>query len=298
MPALGAVDKGNETLPMRGVSSQPHRLRPLNPNKAFGVFVAEVEGPSLSPPAAQRVEEASSNESYARADITVGGRLALCLPLWEGITRDDYVLSIIRNGRRIILSEPVPEGVRRRWSPALSPLFQRVISDEVNTLLKKGAIERVTDSPRLCLSPIFVVPKPSGKYRVILNLKRINRYIPDERFRMETLTSIPVPHPVRLGSYNRPFGRILSYTDPLWLQIPVGFCVPETMLPIQGTPVRPEVGAAGFYPSSLNPRRAPQVPRPSPLHIPRQLVCWRTARVFSSPPSSVFSCKARSSVDF
>ena len=108
----------------------------------------------------------------------------------------------------------------------------------------------------------------------------------------------PVSHPVRLGSYNRSLGRILPYTDSLWLQIPVGLCVPETMLPIQGTPVRPEVGAAGLYPSSLNPRRAPQVPRPSPLHIPRQLVCWRTARVFSSPPSSVFSCKARSSVNF
>ena len=92
MPARGAVDRGNETLLMRGVSSQPHRLRPLNPNKAFGVFVAEVEVPSLPPPAAQRAEEASNNESYARTDITVGGRLALCLPFWEGITQDDYVL--------------------------------------------------------------------------------------------------------------------------------------------------------------------------------------------------------------
>ena len=97
----------------------------------------------------------------------------------------------------------------------------------------------------------------------------------------------PVSHPVRLGSYNRSLGRLLPYPDSFWLQIPVGLCVPESMLPIQGTPLRPEVSAAGFYPSSLNPRRAPQVPRPSPLHIPRRLVVGGQREISTArPPQS------------
>ena len=86
--------------------------------------------------------------------------------------------------------EAVPRGVIRVASPAVSPLHQQYLSAEVAALLEKEAIERVIDNPRLCLSPIFVIPKRSGKLRMILNMKAINAFIPPEHFRMETLASI------------------------------------------------------------------------------------------------------------
>ena len=61
---------------------------------------------------------------------------------------------------------------------------------EITALLSKGVIEPTADHPRLCLSPIFLVPKRSGNFRLILNHKRINRYIGSVHFRMETLASI------------------------------------------------------------------------------------------------------------
>ena len=67
---------------------------------------------------------------------------------------------------------------------------RRTIVEELNSLLHKNAILQIADSPNLCLSPIFTVPKHSGGRRVILNLKQINLFVPDQHFRMETLAVI------------------------------------------------------------------------------------------------------------
>ena len=50
--------------------------------------------------------------------------------------------------------------------------------------------------PMLCLSPIFTVPKPSGDLRVILNLKELNLFLPDQKFQIKTLSLILPQLPV------------------------------------------------------------------------------------------------------
>ena len=119
--------------------------------------------------------------------IRVGGRLSEFLPTWEEISDDPYVLSIVREGFRIQLTEPLPNDALRRRTPKLSPLFQQHISDEISMLLEKGAIEEVRDHPRLSLSPIFIIPKKSGKLRMILNMKRINLFVHKESYRLDSL---------------------------------------------------------------------------------------------------------------
>ena len=97
---------------------------------------------------------------------------------------------MIKNGLRIDLEEPLPRGVIRSRSPPQSILFQEHIVSEVTSLLEKDAVERVRDHDRLCLSPVFVIPKRSGSLRMILNMKRINRHIAKSPFRMDHLASI------------------------------------------------------------------------------------------------------------
>ena len=121
----------------------------------------------------------------------MGCRLQAFHPAWAAITDDAYVLSIIRGGFIIELSEPLPGGVVVRLpTPRMPPHIRAGMAAEITTLLSKGVIEPTADHPRLCLSPIFLVPKRSGNFRLILNLKRINRYIGSVHFRMETLASI------------------------------------------------------------------------------------------------------------
>ena len=120
----------------------------------------------------------------------MGGRLQAFLPAWAAITDDAFVLSVVANGFTIHLADPLPGGVVRLSSPRMPPHTCRGIAREIAALFSRGVVERTADHPRLCLSPIFLVPKRSGKHRLILNLKRINSHIADARFRMETLKSI------------------------------------------------------------------------------------------------------------
>ena len=120
----------------------------------------------------------------------VGGRLQAFLPAWAAITDDAFVLSVIRGGYSIELADPLPGGVVRLPSPRMSSRMKRGIATEVAALQARGVVERIIDHPRLCRSPIFLVPKRSGKFRMILNLKRINLHISPSHFRMETLKTI------------------------------------------------------------------------------------------------------------
>ena len=127
----------------------------------------------------------------------VGGRLRGFLPAWEKITNDAFVLSVVREGFYIDIVEPLPNGVLRSRSPTMSPLFQEHFSAELVSLLEEGAIEELRVHPRLCLSPVFVIPKRSGSLRLILFLKRINLLLGKSLFRMDLLTSIlPALNPV------------------------------------------------------------------------------------------------------
>ncbi|XP_041477327.1 uncharacterized protein LOC121425366 [Lytechinus variegatus] len=136
-----------------------------------------------------RLSPNSLFDGFPRALGPVGGRLRHFLPAWDEITDDAFILSVVRDGYYIDI-EAFPHGAIRSAPLTVSPLHQRYIESEIGALLEKEAIERVTDSPHLCLSSIFVVPKRLGKLRMILNMKMINEFIQPDHFRMETLASI------------------------------------------------------------------------------------------------------------
>lgn len=52
-----------------------------------------------------------------------------------------------------------------------------------------GVIEEVEHHQNEYISPIFIIPKPSGEYRMILNLKALNKHIQYHHFKMETFES-------------------------------------------------------------------------------------------------------------
>lgn len=56
---------------------------------------------------------------------------------------------------------------------------------EINKLLDKGAISRCRYSKNQCLSSYFLIKKPNGQFRIILNLKKLNRFIKTHHFKLE-----------------------------------------------------------------------------------------------------------------
>ena len=63
-----------------------------------------------------------------------------------------------------------------------------LVDQEVQNLLMKGAIQEVHLSQNHFLSNLFLVPKKSGGHRPVINLKKLNTYIPYNHFKMESIS--------------------------------------------------------------------------------------------------------------
>ena len=104
------------------------------------------------------------------------------------------MLDTVREGYQIEFTSTPPTSSRRKETPTpTDPEQRQILEFEIDTLLQKGAITRVTRVPglRLVFSSFFLAPKKNGKWRPILNLKPINkRFIRPKPFRMETLRAI------------------------------------------------------------------------------------------------------------
>ena len=64
-----------------------------------------------------------------------------------------------------------------------------VMDAEVENLLSLGVIEISQEEKNQVISPIFLVRKPDGSFRLILNLKEFNETVQYEHFKMENLNS-------------------------------------------------------------------------------------------------------------
>jgi hypothetical protein len=103
--------------------------------------------------------------------------------MWKFYTKDDWILETI-NGYKIEL-ESIPSQDFIPSEISFSPKEREVVDNEILELSKKGAIVHSYWEENQFLSNIFVVPKPNGKYRPIINLKRLNKFVKYEHFKQE-----------------------------------------------------------------------------------------------------------------
>ena len=61
------------------------------------------------------------------------------------------------------------------------------LEKEINRLSAIGAIEKCLPCADQFLSSYFIRPKPNGKYKFILNLKKLNRFVSLEHFKLEDI---------------------------------------------------------------------------------------------------------------
>ena len=65
-----------------------------------------------------------------------------------------------------------------------------IIQQEINKMIRKGIIEKVSHDKHEIISNIFSIPKKDGTHRVILNLKDFNRNVSYHHFKMDSLNTI------------------------------------------------------------------------------------------------------------
>ena len=104
---------------------------------------------------------------------------------------DPQVVLTMRKGFTIKFLLPCPLTSKPGYSrkPA-DPVKVAVLDNEVQQMVLKGAIERLPVGQACFHSHLFLVPKPGGKWRPVIDLKALNRVIDILTFAMETPESI------------------------------------------------------------------------------------------------------------
>ena len=155
-----------------------------------------LQPPAVIPP--PNTNPSSSNISHSNIPIShlppetppCGGRLQFFIGAWSRITQDPWVLQVVC-GYQLDFSSHPPLRRPRHTQPALARDQTQVIEAEIQSLLEKQAIVRLTTplSP-VFYSSVFVVPKKDRGWRPIINLRELNRYVISPHFKMENISNL------------------------------------------------------------------------------------------------------------
>ena len=125
-----------------------------------------------------------------------GERLTKFANVWEELKASPEVTKIVRFGHKIIFESKPPVSLpSSKVETKLPSETMKIIKREICDLVSKGAMQTISPlEAKQTLgfySKMFVVPKPeSGKFRVIINLKPLNKYVKKETFKMEGLNDV------------------------------------------------------------------------------------------------------------
>jgi len=107
---------------------------------------------------------------------------------WKCITDDEIILGIIQGYKIPFISHP--KQLIPLKNPEFSSIEEIIMIKKIDSLMKLGAIEKCCPSEAAFVSPIFLVKKPNGDYRFILNLKSLNRFVDTPHFQMEDYRTV------------------------------------------------------------------------------------------------------------
>ena len=105
---------------------------------------------------------------------------------------DPWVIAVVKEGVRLTFHTPLPLVSYPSWiSVPKNPNKASALRLEVQALLRKRAIETVVwrKSPGF-YSHLFVVPKPGGRWRPVIDLSVLNKYLVIPKFKMETARAL------------------------------------------------------------------------------------------------------------
>ncbi len=117
--------------------------------------------------------------------LPLKGRLRSSLQFWrEELQAPPFVLGIIESGYVLPLkAEPTPYSRKNQVSAFQNGAF---VQESINDLLATGCILEVPSAPHI-RSPLSVVVSSSGKKRLVVNLRHLNRFLWKQKFKYEDL---------------------------------------------------------------------------------------------------------------
>ena len=112
------------------------------------------------------------------SQLTVRGRLKLCIPFWRSLGTSQFILNVIIQGYKIPFFELPTPFFKANNASALSK--SSFVSKAVNELLHANLVEEIFCVPDI-VNPLSV----SGKKNLILDLRHVNSFILKQKFKCE-----------------------------------------------------------------------------------------------------------------
>ena len=114
----------------------------------------------------------------------ITGKVRFFIDEWKLYTSDKWVLQTVAGYQIDFNAWPVQHFIPKEIS--FSESLKDLVSNEIASLLEKGAIVPSENEVGQFISNIFIVPKPNGKFRPVINLRELNFFVTYEHFKQET----------------------------------------------------------------------------------------------------------------
>lgn len=115
--------------------------------------------------------------------------LRKCLGHWRAIGTPPEQLSWLAYGFRLPFLGPPPMVGFENHPGAFQ--YHKFVDEELAKRVQRGQFSIVPDTFAAQLHPLDVVPKSSGSFRLILDCRLINSFLPDVFFKLENLAVVP-----------------------------------------------------------------------------------------------------------
>jgi hypothetical protein len=104
------------------------------------------------------------------------------MPALEKITSNQWTLQAVKGYELDFKDQP-----QQSHRPQIVETHHqsRIISEEIQKLLEKGAIQEVSEEEEDFYSRLFLIPKKDGQMRSVINLRPLNQFLVHYHFKME-----------------------------------------------------------------------------------------------------------------
>ena len=127
-------------------------------------------------------------KDFQQPSVPLAGRLRYFTQNWRKLTNDSNILSIVEGLKLEFLEEP-----KQNSPPFVAKMTsekKQLMEQEIQDMLRKGAITPVKPRRDQFLSSVFLREKKDGSQRPIINLKCLNQFIPYIHFKMESISNL------------------------------------------------------------------------------------------------------------
>ena len=125
--------------------------------------------------------------NYRIARFSAGG-IRDRLSAWENRPSDFETLTTVKGLPLECEQEPFVDKTSNQ--KRMSEKEEAFLCREINSLLRKNISAKCSSEPGEYFSPIFLVPKEDDSYRLILNLKSLNKCMPYQHFKLDTIHTV------------------------------------------------------------------------------------------------------------